>query len=199
MHSEGVAPGAGPLQWPMPRRFVWLWVLIVMWGWWTAVARTAASGEPAPAIPLVSLAVAARLAGVLVEAGWYVAAWRVFGCRLPFVWFAAWLVTLTLFDLFGDSLRALAGHRPALAPWLAPVAGIGLLPAAHGWSAGVRLVLGSLGVLMLGRVAFQSLLQARATGASRTVALALTGGSWLACRVVLWWTADLVRGMSPMP
>lgn len=181
----------------MPRKFIWLWTFIVMLWWWSA-ARAAAGGA-GPGIVLVALAVAGRMAGIVVEAAWYVVVWRSLGRRLPLVWFAVWLVTLTLFDLMGDALRPIASRHPALGPWLAPVAGLGLLPAAHQWSAGLREVFGSLGLLTLSRIVFAAVLQARATGATRLLALTFTAGTWFATRIALWWTADLVRGMSPMP
>lgn len=196
MRGETVAPVAGP--WPMPRRFLWAWILVVMVWWWIA-ARGAAAAAGTPSVPLELVAVGGRFAGVLVEAAWYAAAWRGLGRRLPFGWFVSWLVTLTLLDLFGDSLRALATRQPGLAPWFAAVAGIGLLPAATQWSAGARVVFSPLGLLTVARIALAALLQARATGGSRATALALTVGTWLGGRIALWWTADLLRGMSPMP
>jgi hypothetical protein len=198
MRSDGVARGAGLLEWPMPRKFIWLWTCFVVLWWWSASVNAAAGGAGS-GIAVIAFAVAGRMAGILVEAAWYVVVWRSLGRRLPLVWFTVWLVTLTLFDLMGDALRPIAGRHPALAPWLAPIAGLGLLPAAHQWSAGLRVVFGSLGLFTLARIACAAALQARATGASRFLALALTAGTWLATRVALWWTADLVRGMSPMP
>lgn len=199
MRVQRVVPGAGRLEWPMPRWFTWIWTLIVIGGWWVAAARATGSVAAPPAVPLVAVAVAGRLAGVLVEAAWYAALWRALGRSLPYGWFVAWLVTLTMLDLIGDGLRAPIARHPALATWLAPFAGVGLLPSASAWPAALRVVFGSLGVLTLARITIASILQARATGARLATALALTGGTWLATRVALWWTADLVRGMSPMP
>jgi hypothetical protein len=158
------------------------------------------------AVPRASLAitaalmVAAHLAASGVEAAAYVLWWRTRGARLAWAPFFVGLVALSLADRCAASLTALAEHAPALAAWLAPVAGAQLVRGAlPGVEPGLWAAFGGLGLLTLARIAATAWLQAAGTGRRLRAALAVTALAWLFTRVAVWWCLDLVRGMSPLP
>ena len=147
-----------------------------------------------------ALMVAAHLAASAIEASAYVLWWRTRGARLAWRPFFAALVALSLVDRCSASLASLAARAPALAPWLAPLAGPQLVrDSLPGVEPGLWAAFGGLGLLTLARLGATAWLQAAGTGRRLRVALALTAGVWLATRVAVWWAADLARGRSPLP
>jgi hypothetical protein len=146
------------------------------------------------------LMTAAHLAAGAIEASAYVLWWRTRGARLAWSPFFVGLVALSLVDRCAASLAALAQRAPALAPWLAPLAGPQLVRASlPGLEPGLWAAFGGLGLLTLARITATAWLQAAGTGRRLRAALVATALAWLATRVAVWWTVDLVRGMSPLP
>jgi len=179
--------------------FLFLVALVTWWesGWQQGGALGA--GRPADLAVAATLMLLARLAASALEALAYTVWWRSRGARLPYLRFLVALVALSLVDRLALGLVALAGRAPALAPWLAPVAGLQLL---EGRLPGVEPVLwaafGSLGLLTLARITLTAWLQSAGTGRRLRGPLLLTSLAWLATRVAVWWTMDLARGMSPL-
>jgi hypothetical protein len=190
---------------PDPRRMhrmnVFLF-LVALASWWELGLRQGGelgAGQPLNLAIVATIMVLARLAASAVEALAYTLWWRTRGARLSYLRFLVALVALSLVDRFAQSLVALAGRAPALAPWLAPLAGLGLL---RDRLPGVEPVLwaafGGLGLLTLVRIAITAWLQSIGTGRRLRGPLLVTTLAWLGTRVVLWWTMDLFRGMSPL-
>ena len=198
---------AGGLPWPFARWFLPFGLLFVAWLWWDVALRQAtamlAAQPHRPAIGVAGPAAfmtALRFVLLAAEAAVYVLWWRTRGARLPFVRFYVMLVALSAFDLFAMSLGRAALRTPALAPWFAPLTGIAILdPHTLPLGAGLRAGFGSLGLLTLGRIACTAWAQAMALGRGMREPLLVTGGLWLATRLILWWSLDIFRGMSPLP
>ena len=190
---------------PDPRRMHRMNVflsLVALASWWELGLR---QGGELGAGQSLNLAVAAtvmalaRLAASAVEALAYTLWWRARGARLPYTRFLVALVALSLVDRFAQGLVALAGHAPALAPWLAPVAGLLLLrDRLPGVAPVLWVAFGSLGLLTLARIAITAWLQSIGTGRRLRGPLLVTTMAWFATRVALWWTMDLARGASPL-
>jgi hypothetical protein len=176
--------------------------LVALASWWEVgyrQGRDLGAGRHLDLAVAAGIMVLARLAASAVEALAYSLWWRSRGARLPYLRFLVALVALSLTDRFALSLVALAGRVPALAPWLAPVAGLQLLRDRLG---GVEPVLwlafGGFGLLTLARIVITAWLQSAGTGRRLRGPLLVTSLAWLATRVALWWTMDLFRGMSPL-
>ncbi|MEO5988844.1 MAG: hypothetical protein ABIU54_01555 [Candidatus Eisenbacteria bacterium] len=125
------------------------------------------------------------------EAFLYARLWRATGRRLPWLRTAAALFVISSFEAFAlfvlqrpdaPSFTWLVGARAA---WPNAIATTGLDRA-----------LGAVGLLALLRIALTAHVQARGTGARYGHAMAMTLAGWLGSRLVLWWTADLLRGRS---
>ncbi len=175
-------------------------VALVAWCWvaWRDGAA-AFHGPRQHAAVAAALMLLARLGASAVEAGAYVLFWRVRGERLPYARFLMGLVALSLADYLALCLTGLARHDAALAPWLAPLAGVSLVRERWpGIEPGLWSGFGSLGLLTLGRVAMTGWLQAHVLGRRLRGPLLVTFVAWLASRVVVWWTVDLARGLSPV-
>jgi hypothetical protein len=188
------------LGWPFTPWILPIWYAALAYGWWRAIASEglgAPSGSRAMA-PTVALALAGKLAGFLVEAGFYHSFWKGHGRRLPFWRFFSVVATASTADLLARLLAALARRDPGLGPWLAPVAGLELLHRAA-WPPALRAAFGSLSLLTLIRLALTGAAQRQALGLSFARVMAWTAGVWLATRVALLFVVDLMSGMSPLP
>jgi hypothetical protein len=176
--------------------------LIALASWWQLGYRQggdAGAGQHLNVAVAATIMVLARLAVSAVEALAYALWWRTRGARLPYARFLVALVALSLVDRFAQSMAALAGRAPALAPWLAPVAGFQLVRDRWpGMEPGLWVAFGSLGLLTLARIAITAWLQSAGTGRRLRGPLLVTTLAWLATRVALWWSMDLFRGMSPL-
>ena len=143
-----------------------------------------------------AIALASRIGAQLLEAGFYTAVWRSLGRRVRFGQLFVGIAVLSGLDAVANVLVREAQGDPS--PLVIAAAGIralsGVLPAEPG----IRVAFGGLGLLALLRIAGTALVQNR-DGVPMRAALALTAGAWLAGRLVTWWTADLARGMSPLP
>ena len=176
--------------------------VVALASWWELGYRQGADAGAGRSLnPAIAAAimVLARLAVSAVEALAYTLWWRTRGARLPYARFLMALVALSLVDRFTEGLAVLAGRAPALAGWLAPLAGLQLLRDRWpGAEPGLWVAFGSLGLLTLARLTITAWLQSAAIGRRLRGALLVTALAWLATRIALWWTADLVRGMSPL-
>jgi len=199
--AAALAARAAPDRHRMHRMNVFLF-LVALASWWELGLRQGGelgAGQPLNLTVAATLMVLARLAASAVEALAYTLWWRTRGARLPYLRFLVALVALSLVDRFAQSLVALAGRAPALAPWLAPVAGLGLLrDRLPGVEPVLWVAFGGLGFLTLARIAITAWLQSVGTGRRLRGPVLVTTLAWLATRVVLWWTMDLFRGMSPL-
>ncbi len=180
-------------------RFNLFLAAVALASWWqSGLAQGAAlegfpHGSPAVAATLFVLV---RLAASAIEALFYSLWWRARGARLPYGWFLVALVALSIVDRFGAGLAVLAGRSPALAPWLAPIAGLQLL--GDRLAPTLRVALGGVGLLALSRVVITAWFQSAYTGRRLRGALTVTALAWIATRLAAWWVVDLARGMSPV-
>jgi len=176
--------------------------LALVWAWWFEVGREtlgATLGDAATPRAVLVAALAGligRVVAQIVEAGFYVAAWRALGRPLAFLPMFVAIVSLSLFDVTTLSLVHWAGDAPPA--WLAPLVGIQALPGVLGGEPGLRIAFGGFGLTCLARLAGTAHAQ-KSTGAAWRWRAALTLGAWLAGRLATWWTTDLVRGVSPLP
>jgi hypothetical protein len=176
--------------------------VVALASWWETGYRQGAALGAGPHLPLAvaaTLMLVARLASSAIEALAYVVWWRARGARLPYVAFLVALVALSLVDRIALDLGSLAGRTPALAPLLAPLAGIQLLRSRlPGGEPALWAAFGGLGLLTVARITITAWLQSAGTGRRLRAALSVTAAAWLASRIVVWWTLDLVRGASPL-
>jgi hypothetical protein len=191
------------LPWPFARAGVPLLYLWLVWAWWleirTQVAALAESGPAADAGMLAALGLGARALATASEAAVYALWWRSRGLRLPYWRFVCWVAALSATDLVGYSLRRAASDAPEAARVaIAVLAGPGALDASAG-ATGSMLGLGTLGALTALRVGMTAWAQARGVGRPITGPLVLTASAWLATRLIGWWSADLMKGVSPVP
>ncbi len=176
--------------------------LVALASWWQVGLRQGGelgAGRHLDLAVAAGIMVLARLASSAVEALVYVLWWRTRGARLPYGRFLVALIALSLVDRCSQGLVALAAGAPALAPWLAPLAGPQLVAdRLPGLTPALRAAFGGLGLLTLARIAVTAWLQSVGTGRRLRGPLAVTALAWLATRVALWWSVDLLRGMSPL-
>jgi hypothetical protein len=196
-------PGLPPALEPWARPVAVAFVSLL---WWDAYHGQLAAGLPAEApqgaLTLgTAMATAGHLAGNALEAAFYRLWWRSRGARFGFWILFVWLVVLSLFDLGATALRELVReHAPTTAGWLAPLVGPGVVRDSFpGISPGLWAALGSLGLLVLLRIAATAWLQARALGRGLAGPLGLTLSVWGLTRLLIWWGTDLMRGRSPLP
>jgi hypothetical protein len=176
----------------------------IAWSWWTEVhlqiASTAVTQDLAPIISATALAVnglCGKWSGMLAEAAFYTVWWRSHGERLPYWRFFAWIAAFSIADLLGYSLQRTTAAGPEWARALGHVlAGPGGVdgPVESGWVA----AFGNLGVLTLSRIGMTAWAQARALGRDLIGPMMVTTSAWLLTRLTVWWSFDLMRGMSPV-
>lgn len=140
------------------------------------------------------LAIGSRTIGHALEAAFYSGWWRLQERPVRWTWMFCALVALSTFDTLAGATFRIA-HTSQ--PWLFPVVGVRAIDGIFANAAGLRLAFGSIGLLSLLRVAGTALAQWQ-DGAPRRGAFQLTFAAWAAGRLVTWWTADLLRGLSPM-
>jgi len=194
--NEREAPGSRPrLEWIVAPWLQPFWYAYLTHSWWRVAETTSAGRLPSSG----ALVVAAKLAGGLTEAAFYVLWWRSRGRSLPFWRFFCVAASISLADVFAiglsERLRT-APHGAVL--WLTPLVGLHALGAGAGSSA-LRAAFGSLGLLTLLRIGVTARAQSRGAGVSFVAALGWTALFWAMGRVAMWWLADLLRGKSPLP
>src|SRR5262245_18871663 len=191
------------LTWPVVAGAVPLLYAWIAWSWWGEVRlqlAAVAENAGAPVDAMAWAAVAARVPSVLTEAGLY-ALWRKLrGRRLPYWRFVSWVAMLSALDLLGFSIRRAAEDAPQ---WLHGLAALLAGSAAAGAPAfpgtGTAAAFGNLGLLTLFRLFMTAWAQARGIGRPLGAPLLVTGAAWLVTRLVVWWSVDLLRGLSPSP
>jgi hypothetical protein len=170
---------------------------------WFDVLRDDLGASLGPELPARALtaaafaALASRVAWQVIETGFYVTFWKLRAVRLSFGGMFTAVLSLSMLDALASALSRAAGSEGSH-PWLAPLVGVRALAPAPGGGSGLGLAFGSLGLLALARVIGTAWAQRR-EGAPWPGALAVTLGAWSAGRLALWWSTDLLRGMSPLP
>jgi len=139
----------------------------------------------------------ARIVGQLIEAAFYGQVWRAWGVRIRFVPMLTAVACCSLVDALSQSLVSYVGTDPPRA-WLAVLVGLQALPDVLASEPGLKVGIGSLGLLTATRVVATAYAQ-RDLGAPLRPALALTFGALIAGRLASWWSVDLLRGLSPLP
>jgi len=200
MQAEHPQVRTGGLSWPfagagLPLLYLWL-----AWSWWfetrSQVVALAVSAPTLDAGIFAAMGLGARMLATLSEAGIYTLWWKSRGLRLPYWRFQCWVAALSATDLVGYSLRRAAEGAPDAGRWMiAALAGPGALSGVHGGMVGF----GSLGILTSARVAMTAWAQARGIGRPLAGPLLLTASAWVVTRLIGWWSADLMKGLSPVP
>jgi len=191
------------LPWPFVAWSLPGWYFAYGFGWWRVSARQLAELAPALAAHAsvaATLAVAARLAGVLLEAGFYVVFWRTRGARLPFWRYVSYLVLGSLADLQALDLASLGRAADPHHAWIAVLAGPGAAP--HAFTLRHPIVTGAfagLGLITLVRWCWTAWAQAVATGRPLRAPLVLTAAVWLATHLAAAAALALARGRSVTP
>jgi hypothetical protein len=192
------------LGWPYVPAYLPFGLAWIAWCWWTEVrlqiAGAGISPDLAPMMSATALAVnglCGKLSGTLAEAAFYTLWWRSRGERLPYWRLFAWIAAFSIADLVGYSLRRTTADGPEWAQVLSHVlAGPGTVdaPVESGWSA----AFGNFGVLTLSRIGMTAWAQARGLGRDLLGPVVVTTSAWLLTRLTVWWSFDLMRGMSPV-
>ena len=191
------------LRWPYVPWFLPFWYAGLALSWWQVSIQDLRPAERAATTVsslAIGLALAGKLAGWLVESAFYQFFWKGRGRHLPFWRFFCVVVSASTADLFARVIAASVHRNPRLGPWVAWIAGLQL---AHGpgWlsTTALRSMLGTLGLLTVLRLSITAWAQRAALGLSFARALAWTALFWLLTRVALFFTMDLMSGMSPLP
>jgi hypothetical protein len=183
------------LEWIVAPWLQPFWYAYLAHAWWRVAETTNAGGLMSGG----ALVAAAKLAGALTEAAFYVLWWRSRGRGLPFWRFFCVVASISLADVFAIGLaERLRTASPGAALWLAPLVGFHALGSGVG-SSGLRAAFGGLGLLTVLRIFVTARAQSRGTGARFAAALGWTALFWIMGRVAMWWLADLLRGRSPLP
>lgn len=165
--------------------------------WYAALAALPDMGI-APATTLVHLTgVAAQLVVSLLEAACLV---RIAGAacvRLPYARTVAALLLLSLAQAALLHLQALGWEQVEWRAWLAPLAGHGVhLPPGTARD-GFATATSQTGLLALARVGGTAE-WLHANGLTRRLGWTSVLACYCAVRLLTWWCADLLRGMSPL-
>jgi hypothetical protein len=198
--------GVREAPWGMAPWFQPIGYAYVALGWWQ-VARAEVSGleQATSAVTAPGLATLATLAGrfggFLLETAFYHLFWKSRGRRLAFWRFFSVVVLASMSDLLAQAMSDFARRHPGhLAACLVPFAGLHLASGTIFHSeAAVRAAWGSVGLLTALRLTLTARGQAQAIGVRLRTTLIGTGAVWLATRIMILWTVDLLKGMSPLP
>lgn len=165
--------------------------------WYAALAALPDVGL-APATALVHAAgVAAQLVVSLLEAACLVRIASAARVRLPYARTVAALLVLSLLQAVLLQLQALGWEHAEWRAWLAPLAGHGVhLPPGTARD-GFATATSQMGLLALARVGGTAE-WLRANGLPRRLGWTSVLACYCAVRLLTWWCADLLRGMSPL-
>lgn len=200
MENAVAAFEAGVDSAPMPRWFAWFAIAIIAGIWWNLgqqmferVGGTMEAELPGGIRTAgVAFAVVARLVMAAVETGFYASWWRLRSRRLPFLATMATVLSLSLLDAMSAMVRWWAEDRG-----LESSLWVGVFAGADVGAVGKVPGLAGIGILGVVRVVLMTLYQATSLRAPLPGPLAITAAAWIACRLLSWWTSDLMRGMSP--
>ncbi|MFM8559178.1 MAG: hypothetical protein ACKOC6_06195 [bacterium] len=166
---------------------------------WAEVLGQAVRRHPVPRLTpfaVVVVGLGTQCLACALEAVLARAVWRAQGVRLAWAALVTRIVTVSVCE--AGALAVVTGSVVLPAAWAialaGPRAGPDVLPA-DGWATATASVglLSELGVLVSAQA------QAALAGASFARGLGVVAGLWLASRLVLWWTSDLVLGGGPAP
>lgn len=168
------------------------------YAWWQVsidqMSAAVIDGTRFPLPAAAALAVASRVAGWLIECGYYAAWWRWRGRTLPYWRFFHWTAALSTVDLLADAIRRGSAASPvtlAAKAWLiGPRVTAGL--DASTWT----VAFGGAGILTLLRLAMVAHVQRQALGLGWRSPALLVVGTWVAGRLVMAWSHDLMSGPS---
>ena len=192
VHDVPHPPAAG-------ERYLRVTALLVCTMWFEVLRDSATRAGAVPsglALFAPAIGLATQLAATAIEAAVAAALWRLAGARVR--WGA--LVPRLIVASGADTLAlSIASGRASLpdgpAAWLAGPRALG--PA--GPTSGLAFAFASAGVLALARVLVSAHLQAGVARTSFLRALIVVTGMWLATRLLMWWTFDLMGGRSFQP
>ena len=125
---------------------------------------------------------------------------RMRGARLGFTRLFEGLVSISVLDLVAAGLARLGESHPGwIASALEIFVGFGAIRGDEPVTgSGLRVAFGSLGLLCVARLFATAAIQRQGTHRGLAAPFALTVAVWLVCRVFLWWSIDLLRGISPL-
>jgi hypothetical protein len=187
-----------PIPWPLLAWLLPVWFLYLGFSWWEVGRLQIAEqidGAASRAGGLAALTVAGRLVGWSLETAFYFSWWRWRGRALPFGRLFAWIASLSIADLWSESIRRMVAASAAEAnvAW-AVLVGPGVMgnEAGSSWSA----AFGAAGLLTAARIVGTAQVQARALCLSSGGPLLLVTGGWLLGRLAIAFAVDLARGRS---
>ncbi len=174
----------------------WAVALLLCTVWFEVLRRMPAPSNELPAwlVPVTGLA--SQLLYTACEALVAVGLWRALGSSVRWSALVPRLIVASSPDLLAMSI-AVGESRPphAIALWLAGIRADG--PGAI--TSGVAFAFAGAGLLTSLRLLLSARLQAGAARASFPRALLIVGGMWLASRLLMWWSYDLLQGRSFRP
>lgn len=166
---------------------------------WTEVLAQAARRHPMPRLSpaaVVAVGLGTQLFACALEAVVARAVWRAQGVRVAWRALVTRIVAVSVCEAF--ALAVVTGSVVLPAAWAIALAGPRagpVVPPADGWATATA----GVGLLAALRVGVSAQAQAALAGVTFRRGLAVVLGLWLASRLVLWWTSDLVLGGGPAP
>ncbi|MBI1795603.1 MAG: hypothetical protein HY076_08930 [Candidatus Eisenbacteria bacterium] len=183
----------------------WAWVA---WSWWSETLLQLRALPPGVldgrASHLVPPLIAGRAIALFAEAGAYAVVGATRGAPLPFWRFFTWIASLSTVDVLAAALRRTAAHAAPIARAIAvaftgpALLGSGADASGHA-ATGVMAAFGNVGAFALLRVAMTAWAAARGTGRPLRHTMLVVGAAWIITRLVMLWSFDLFKGMSPVP
>lgn len=164
---------------------------------WAEVLGQAARRHPMPRLTpaaVVVVGLGTQLLACAIEALLARAVWRAQGVRVAWRFLVTRIVTVSVCEAF--ALAVVTGSVVLPAAWAIALAGSRAgpgVPPADGWATATA----GVGLLAALRVGVSAHAQAALAGVTFRRGLAVVLGLWLASRLVLWWTSDLVLGGGP--
>ena len=191
-------PSRSTLPWPYAGWLGPLAYCYLGYAWWQVSieqlkgAVLAGSGLPLPVAGVLTLG--SRLAGWLLECAYYAAWWRWRGHALPYWRFYHWIAALSTVDLLAEAIRHAPASSSAASVTKAWLLGPGFAagPDASIWAA----AFGGAGILTLLRLALVARIQQQALALPWKRPALLVAVTWVAGRLVLAWSRDLLSGPS---
>lgn len=173
----------------------WLVAILAASLWFEVLLDAARHASGLPLAPWLAAAagLATQLAFTAAEAGVATLAWRVAGERVRWRALAPRLLAVSSAEAFAVAVAA--GHTAipsVLAPWLAGPRAAGGPPPASG----LVFAFAAFGALTAARMLLSAHAQAGVARVSFARGLVLVLALYLATRLVMWWSFDLMQGRS---